>query len=118
MRISSSRPPPVAALRAHALMAGALTFVIVVLALAAYGLVADDACLADDRRPVAAQWSGSQRLTVWPPAAVRCSWTAPSGSHVAWTITAWPLWIVYGAIVLAFLLAASGWIADAWRRRD
>ena len=49
---------------------------------------------------------------------MRCNWTEPSGSHVAWTITAWPLWIVYGAIVLAFLLAASGWIADAWRRRD
>ena len=43
--------------------------------------------------------------------------TAPSGDHVAWTITAWPLWIVYGAIVLAFLVAASGWIADARRGR-
>ena len=118
MRILSSRPPPVPALRAQALIAGPLTFVIVVLALAAYGLVADDACLSDARRPVEAQWSGSQRLTAWPPAAVRCNWTEPSGSHVAWTITAWPLWIVYGAIVLAFLLAASGWIADAWRRRD
>ena len=79
MRILSSRPPPVPALRAHALIAGALTFVIVVLALAAYGLVADDACLSDARRPVEAQWSGSQRLTAWPPAAVRCNWTEPSG---------------------------------------
>ncbi len=112
---SSSRPPPVVALRAHALIAGALTFVIVVLALGAYGLVADDACLDDARRPDAAQWSGSQRLAAWPPAAVRCTWTAPSGGHVAWTMTAWPLWIVYGAIVLAFVAAASGWIAAAWR---
>ena len=51
MRILSSRPPPVPALRAHALIAGALTFVIVVLALAAYGLVADDACLATPGAP-------------------------------------------------------------------
>ena len=66
----------------------------------------------------ASEWSGSQRLASWPPAAVRCNWTGPSGTHLAWTITAWPLWIVYGAIVLAALVAASAWIAAAWSRRS
>lgn len=119
MRITTSRAPPTGVVRAHALAAGALTFVVVVLALGAYGVVADDACLTDAHHPVdPSQWSGSQRLASWPPAAVRCSWTGPSGSHVAWTITAWPLWIVYGAIVLAALVAASAWIGAAWSRRS
>jgi hypothetical protein len=119
MGTTSPSPPPVGVVRVHALMAGALTFVIVVLALGAYGWVTHDACLEEARRPVdTARWSGSQRLAAWPPAAMRCTWTAPSGSHVSWTITEWPLWIVYGAIALAALVAAREWIAAAWSRRS
>ena len=90
-----------------AVVAGALTFVVIVAALLVYAVTSRDACVTDPGHPVDERWSGTQRLAAWPPAAMRCDWTTPSGDHVAWTITAWPLWLVYGAVLAAAVLAVG-----------
>ena len=92
-----------------AVAAGALTFVLVVLAVGVHGLAAGDACLTDPAHPVHETWSGSQRLAGWPPAAVRCEGTTPGGTQHVWTIASWSLWLLYGAVLLAALVAARGW---------
>ena len=97
---------------AGAILAGVLTFALVVLALAAYGTLAQDACIADADSPVDERWSGSQRLALWPPAALRCEWSSGVDT-VSWTMTMWPLWIVYGAVLAAGGLAAWRWATAA-----
>ena len=64
MRVRDSAVPT----QAGAILAGILTFSLVVLALAAYGTLAQDACIADADNPGDERWSGSQRLALWPPA--------------------------------------------------
>ena len=108
MRVRESAFPT----QAGAILAGILTFSLVVLALAAYGTLAQDACIADADSPVDERWSGSQRLALWPPAALRCEWSSDAET-VSWTMTMWPLWIVYGAVFAAAGLAAWRWATAA-----
>lgn len=99
----------------HALIAGACTFALVVGTILAYSALAQDACITDHAHPVDDRWSGTQRLALWPPAAMRCEWSTPTGGHVAWTITGWPLWMVYVAIALT---AVAGVCVLAGRSRQ
>lgn len=94
---------------AGALAAGLVTFSLVVLAVAAYGAEAQDACVTEAESPVGEAWSGSQRLTWWPPAAIHCEWTTAGEPSVTATITAWPLWLVYAAVAISALLAVRRW---------
>jgi hypothetical protein len=93
---------------AGALLAGIVTFGLVVLALVVYGNLVQDACATGAVRGGEA-WSRAQQLAWWPPAAVHCEWITAGEAPVTWTITAWPLWLLY-AVVL-------GAAAQAMRRR-
>jgi hypothetical protein len=89
---------------AGALLAGVLTFGVVVLALTVYGNALHDACMTEAVHAGEA-WSRAQQLAWWPPAATHCEWTASGKAPMTWTLTAWPLWPLYAAVLAAAALA-------------
>jgi hypothetical protein len=90
---------------AGALLAGVVTFAVVLLALAAYGNVVHDACMTQAVRAGDA-WSPAGQHAWWPPAATHCEWTTAGKAPATWPLTAWPLWVLYAAVLAAAALLA------------